>query len=525
MDYRIDGRELTNGEIVSAIFEDRDIDSDRFLHQSSGDLIPYEKMHNIQKAFNIIDKGIEDDKCFLIWADTDTDGVCSGVIMYRYLEHFTDKVFTTINEGKEHGVASYSQKNVKEDIIIIVDSLNDFELYEKILQDGKQIVILDHHDIPKDDLPKYDLKNIALVSSVNDYPNPELSGAGVVWKFCSYMDEQYLTDYAIEYADLAACGIIADMMNITIPENRYICDLGINSPKNPAIQAINGGYQYNSQAVSFGIAPLINAANRLRKNKVALLAFLSNDETTVKELIKELKELKIQQDTITTNVMTLLEPQITAQKDNKVIVCVSDTGADMSGLIANKIVGAYQRPVVILRENGDCFTGSGRGYGVENFNNIASQTGFAECAGHPNAFGITVKQEYIEKFTKAVNEALSDIDFKIINEGDVLVTPEQITADLIDKFKYINRISGEGFKPLTVCLNNLTDYTVGNMSKGKHLKITVGDFVIIKWNYMGDFTEFDGRPLSVIGTLDCGYFGKTFYKQVIVQDILVGEQT
>ena len=50
---------------------------------------------------------------------------------------------------------------------------------------------------------------------------------GVVWKFCKYLDECFETDYADELIDLAACGIVADMMDMTIMENRYIVYQGL----------------------------------------------------------------------------------------------------------------------------------------------------------------------------------------------------------------------------------------------------------------------------------------------------------
>ena len=83
------------------------------------------------------------------------------------------------------------------------------------------IIVLDHHAIdPKVPYDDY----VCLVSSQREYDNPDLSGSGTVWKFCKYCDEQYLTDYADELVDLAAIGILADVMNVSEEcyENRYI---------------------------------------------------------------------------------------------------------------------------------------------------------------------------------------------------------------------------------------------------------------------------------------------------------------
>ena len=181
-DVRFNGRGLGSGEIISTIFDKRRIDDfSHFLNPNEDDLIPLDRLHNIDKAFEIIDEGLIMGYKFLVYADVDCDGATSGAIMIRYLRNFTDKVDWYINEGKEHGVKNFDVSACDADIIIIVDSINEPECYEKFK--GKQVIILDHHIIP-DNFNA----NVTLISSANDYPNPQLSGAGVVWKFCKYCD-------------------------------------------------------------------------------------------------------------------------------------------------------------------------------------------------------------------------------------------------------------------------------------------------------------------------------------------------
>ncbi len=114
-------------------------------------------------------------------------------------------------------------------------------------------LFLDHHAI-KREIP-YDTYTI-LISSQRDYDNSQLSGAGVVWKFCKYLDEQFLTDYADELVDLAACGLVGDMMDMTVMENRYIVSKGLEKIYNPAVKKIVGGFEFNSTAIAFSIAQL-----------------------------------------------------------------------------------------------------------------------------------------------------------------------------------------------------------------------------------------------------------------------------
>jgi single-stranded-DNA-specific exonuclease len=359
-----------------------------------------------------------------------------------------------------------------------------------------------------------------LVSSANNYPNPHLSGAGVVWKFCKYCDEMYLTDYADSLVDLATCGIIADMVDMTSKENRYICSLGFKNIKNTGIKKVNGGYKFDSQAISFGIAPLVNAANRLNINEQALKLFLEDGEKEVNKIIKTLKSAKEQQNVIVSELMPSITVQAQMQINNKVMSFVIDTDSSVSGLIGNQLVAKYQRPVFVLKKTDNGYSGSGRGYGLDNFKQYVDNTGLACTGGHENAFGIEISGENYNTLMYNINQVLSDVEFSETQFADIELNLEQVDTNLIDNFKAVNLISGEGFKPLKVVIRNITDYDVGTMSNGKHLKISVGDLIIIKWNYQGDFEEFDGRPFSIIGGLSSGFFGRTFYKQIIIDDYM-----
>lgn len=513
-----DCRGLDNNEIISTIFERRGIDDFvEFLHPTADDLIPFEKFKNIDKAFEIVDNGIAKNKSFIVHADCDVDGCSSGAIMYRYIKNFTDKVEITINEGKKHGIEDFDIENCDADIVIIVDSINEGKYYDKFIEANKSVIVLDHHIIPEDVN-----ENIVLVSSANDYPNPQLSGAGVVWKFCKYCDEMYLTDYANDLVDLATCGIIADMCDMSVPENRYICNLGIENLHNVGVSAVLGSYKFNSKAISFSIAPLVNSANRLNQNELALNLFLTDDKDEAKKIVKALKALKEEQNEIVSALMEQIKEQAENQADNKVMIFEinNESDAGVSGLMGNKLTGIYQRPVIVVNKTDNGYFGSGRGYGTEDFRQMCENCNvFSQ--GHSEAFGIRIND--LAEFHNKIETEFVNYEFKTETVADVLLNAEQITGDLIDNFKVVNKISGEGFKPLTVMITGITDYTVGNMSNGKHLKISLGDVCLIKWNFCGDWNELDGRPLTVIGELDSSFFGRKYTKQVIISDYKAGE--
>lgn len=446
--------------------------------------------------------------------------------MCRYLKDLGYKNITPwVNNGKKHGLYRDNMCfGEKYDLVIILDSIQDDTfLYEELLEMGSKVIVLDHHDIIEPILEIQD--KINLVSSMNDYPNPALCGAGVTLKFCLYIDSLCGTQFADEYYDLAACGTCADMMDLSVEamENRYICSRGFSNVHNKAIKAINGRYPMNSTAVSFGIAPLVNAANRMNHNWEMLSLFLSDDDNQIAELIDVLKDCKEKQNEQASEVYEQIANQAAKQADNKVMFFVVEDAKNMSGLIANKVLEEYQRPIIITQKTTDSkgneiYSGSLRAVGVDNFSKIVNSTHLAKALGHSNAAGFTVKAESKEEFENAIEEVLADVDFKQTKTVDIKLTQKQITPQLISWMKELNNISGQGFPSITVLIEDVCDYEVGCMKDGKHTKIVTPQMTFIKWN--SDAWEYipEEMSLSFIGTLDASWFGRKYTLQMIVDD-------
>lgn len=520
---KIDGRDMDHVEIIEALMESRGIKNYKnFLNPPEASMIPFEEMSGLEDGCDIILKTIERDGKFVVLFDVDVDGNTAGAIMTRYLQNFTNKITTHINEGKKHGAEDFPLSMLDgSTTLIIVDSLNnDPEVYKRILSTGCQLIVCDHHMIEQGLL---DAKlPFCLISSANNYPNPALSGAGVVFKFCQYIDETTWNDYANEFWDLASAGIIADMCDISeqSAENRYICYRGFQQQNNLAIKKINGSFGFDAKAVSFGLAPLVNAACRMNENEKAMRLFLSDDPKEVSLLIRELKKCKENQNDAVAEQMGDLIKQGDSQLNQKCMYFFIDTDADVSGLIGNKLLEKYQRPLFILRNCGDMYQGSMRAVGVENFAQIVNDTGIGSCMGHELAAGAFIPTNRFGEFKCKIEDALANVEFIQSFDVDIQLDVEQVTDELIKQIKEINRISGAGFPPITVMVGEVSDYEIGDMSSGKHLKISTPNMIFIKWNFSGwdDLWNIEDKEFYGVGQLDSGYFGRTYYRQLILSD-------
>ena len=519
---KIDGRQMEDDfEIIDAILSERGIDDvASFLKPSIDDMIPFDKMKGLEEAYEIIDDAIVMGEKFLVLADVDADGCCSNAIITKYLRQCGADVECIINDGKIHGAENLDLSLLSGvDVMIIVDSLNnDPSVYKRILETGTKLIVFDHH-LPEQRLFDANL-DFVLVTSAKDYPNEHLSGAGVCLKYALYADEMNLTDYADDLWVYAAIGIIADMSDMSMPENRYIAYRGLAQFRNPMVQKMVGNYTFDSQSVSFSIGPLVNAAMRMHENEKAMNVFLADDEAEINELVKDLKNCRERQNEVVAEMLGGLLEQGEAQLDRKCMFFIleNETDAEISGLIGNKLLAMYQRPLFILKHRDGQYAGSMRSVGTENFLEIANGTGLCLCQGHPNASGAFIDEDKFEQFKEVIEEELKDIEFSVNIEADIELLPEQINENLIKQLTAINRISGTGFKPVKVLVRT-NNYEVSTFSTKKHLKvIDESGLLIVQWNTDVWKTMKNDKPLVAVGTLSSPCYGRVKYLQLAVDD-------
>jgi len=520
---KIDGRQMEDDfEIIEAILDSRGIeDISDFLKPTEDDMIPFEELKGLDEAYQIIDDAITMGEKFLVLADVDADGCSSNAIITRYLRKCGADVKCVINDGKKHGAEDFDLKLLNGvDVMIIVDSLNnDPEVYKRILDTGVKLVVFDHH-LPEQRLFDADL-DFVLVSSANGYPNEFLSGAGVCLKFVQYCDYQNLTDYSDDLWAYAAIGLIADMSSMAEPENRYIAYRGLAQFRNPMVQKMVGNYTFDSQSVSFSIGPLVNAAMRMHQNEKAMNVFLAEDEDEIDELVKDLKNCREEQNKVVADLLDGLLEQGELQLDRKCMFFMldNDTDAEITGLIANKLLAMYQRPLFILKERDEQYAGSMRSMGTENFLEIANGTGLCLCQGHPNAAGAFIDADKFEQFKTVIEEELKDVEFSVNIEADIELAPSQINENLVKQLNAINRISGEGFPPVKVLVRT-NDYEVSTFSTKKHLKIIDNEtgVIVVKWNCMDWQTLGNDGEIVAVGVLANPFYGKNKFLQLTIDE-------
>ena len=125
---------------------------------------------------------------------------------------------------------------IPDDVKLVIapdSSSSDFEEHEELSKRGIDVLVLDHHEAEK-----FSEYACVINNQLCDYPTKSLSGAGIVYKFCCYLDSLLGFDYANDYVDLATVGIIADVMSLKDFEIREIILRGMKEFKNPFLKTM-----------------------------------------------------------------------------------------------------------------------------------------------------------------------------------------------------------------------------------------------------------------------------------------------
>ena len=465
-------------------------------------------LKNIAAAAGLYIRVVTQGGRVLIVVDSDNDGYTSASIIYQYTKRVNPNIELEywLHDGKQHGLADHIDKlmdaNHQYDLIILPDSSSNDAKYHDMLEEIHiPCLILDHH--LTDEKLSYNAIVVNNQLSPN-YENKELTGAGVVYQFCRYVDSLYGRNWADEYLDLAAWGIIGDMGSVLDMENRYIIYEGLSKEhiKNDFLKCLLNKQAYsitgkmgatwddivekvNPISIAFYIVPLVNAMIRvgtMPEKERLFMAFIDGSqmvpcnkrgakgtmERVDIESTRECTNAKSKQDKTKLEVVERLEAKIFKHDllENKVLfVRLEDTDrfpSELNGLIAMQLAAKYKKPTIVARLNDQGFDrGSARGMNqseLRDFREFLLGSGMFEYAqGHANAFGISIPDGKLRDFHEYANEALKDIDFGE-NVYDVNFVREADSKDLYDLVIDLasqNGIWGQGNPEPVVCVEKI----------------------------------------------------------------------
>ena len=540
--------EFNISKIVASIIANKGLKNNNeievFLHPRRGDFHDPFLMPDMDKAVARIIQAIDNKEKVAIYGDYDVDGITSSTVLHRFLEerglHTDIYIPNRLNEG--YGLNKKEIEAIaetKHTLIITVDcGITGYDEIEYAKTFGIDTVVTDHHE-PPEKLPDA----IAVVDCKrkdNKYPFNGLAGVGVAFKLTQALaiklnlpEESYL-----KYLDIVCVGTISDIVPL-VDENRTISKLGlrlVKQTRNIGLKVLLESIGYkkiDSNTISFGIAPRINACGRMGHEKEALKLFLTNNIEEAKQITQKLNEYNLQRQEIEKRIFDEAQELMQNPEEQKlpcIVLRKENWHHGVIGIVSSKITDMYFKPSILMCiEEGNIAKGSGRsipGFDIhealENCKENIKQFG-----GHSMAIRITIDNDKFADFKKQIEEyaeskqiseivPVLNIDEKVqlknINLSDIK------DLELLEPF-------GEANKSPIFQINNLKIESIRTLTQGKHLKLDVKEentrFSAIGFNLGNLANDYKiGDKVNIAGFLEINSFNGMDSIQINIKDIM-----
>ena len=454
----------------------------RFLHPALDQLLPPERLGDMEKAVPLIREAGEKGKTAVIYGDYDVDGVSASAILWEALGTLGMKRRVYIPDRHKEGyglnMPAVEELAKDNDLLITVDcGITSETEVQRAKELGMTVIVTDHHR-HGEQLPPAD----AVISPLlHDYPFPFLCGAGVAWKLALAL----IGEKAMPLMEIAALATVADMVSLT-GENRVIVALGLkqlSETRRPGLRALMGraGIQgkVSSDQVGFQIAPRMNACGRMESARTALDMLITRDEALAEELALKMEglnqERKNQESKVLKEALSqVADMDLVASK--AIVVRGEGWNSGVVGLAAGRIAEQYAYPTVALAQEGDVCVGSARSAGSIDIHQALSQCAdlFERFGGHKQAAGLTLRTENVPAFVERLSRAVAEqtggkpVIPEILCDGEMKLS--DVTEETVRLLEQLEPFGIGNPEPRFLCENvkPLSLRAVG--AEGRHLK-------------------------------------------------------
>lgn len=488
-------RELRLSEVTASVLVRRGygdpVSAARFLAAELPGYDPY-LLGDMEGAVERIRLAVERGERICVHGDYDVDGICATALAVLYLREVGADVSWHLPSRFEEGygvsrgtIARLADGGVG--LVLTVDcGITAVEEVAEARRRGLDVVVTDHHR-PGEAVP--DCPVVAAHGS--RYPFSELCGTGVVHKLGEALlghGHPALT----RHLDLVALATIADVVPL-VDENRALAVAGLRalaSTRRVGLQELMRAARVDpaavdAAAVSFRLAPRVNAAGRLGRPDVALELILTDDRDRARALAATLEGLNRERQAVEDRILREALALVDAlppkrRRQSGYVLWGEEWHEGVIGIVASRLVERFHRPVVLVAGAGDRWKGSGRS--IPSFDLHAA---LAACAahldrfgGHRAAAGLSIDPARLEDFAAAfgayADEVLAPEDLVPVTVVDAAVSADDLTLELAEELARLGPF-GLGNPDVTLLVPSARIASPSTVGDGKHLRFRVRD--------------------------------------------------
>ena len=450
---------------------------------------PYE-LPDMELAVERIEQALENGEHITVFGDYDCDGVTATALLYQYLSGISESASYYLpdrhTEGYGLNMAAadlLAERGTK--LIVTVDNgvsaLREIE-HAKAL--GMDVVVTDHHQIG-DNLPKA-AANVNPRREEFELGFREFTGVGIAFLLVCALEGREPEELLPEYASLVALGTVADVASLR-GDNRIFVREGLTQlGQNPGMgltallrMARVTRPPYSTSALSFCLAPRINAAGRMGLADEALELLLTQDEAQAERLAQRLElyneERQQTEQQIMAQAMAFLEEQPQRKNDRALVFAGEGWHDGVIGIVASRLLERFGKPVLMVTTNGDDAKGSGRSLpGFHLFEAVHNSAHLMQkYGGHELAAGFSLPSMDVERFREEINQYASEKEMPFpVQKLDMKLQPGSLSPELADAIALLEPFGPGNAQPV-FAFKGLTLIAATPLSGGKHLRLTL----------------------------------------------------
>lgn len=496
-----------------------------FYHPASPSQLP-----GLSKAVDRIQEAFDNRQTILIWGDFDVDGQTSTTLLVSALSGHGSEIYHYIpNRAREsHGVSLETLRKKMSDhspaVLITCDTgIDAVESVAFAQSSGIDVIITDHHQLPKDLPQAYSIVNPNMLSE--DHALFSLPGVGVAYKLIESLYSR-LKLKPESFLDLVALGIVADVARQT-GDSRYLLQKGLAQLQNTTrfglqqlLDIVNiDPKEITEETIGFVIGPRLNALGRLDDANSCVDFFTTTDPARAAELAQQLEHLNSRRRMLTEIIfkdsIKLVSDYPEYVKDYPILVLQGPAQwhPGVIGIVASRLVDRFHKPVIMLSQDGTIARGSARSIPGVPISALISESAnlLISFGGHPMAAGVSLALDNIPQFRRGLAENYNRIVGGPPEPPKVKIDAELPFQSISDSFiKDFQRLApfGAGNPKLLFATRGVHLGPQGTKVIGKennHKKITLVDSSSAKqdllWWNSADI-ELPGGEFDVAYSLD-----------------------
>jgi len=392
-------------------------------------------LRNLEAAVDRLCRAIAGREAVTVLGDYDVDGVTSTALLVTVLRRFGLEPRFVVPRRAEDGYGlsrsaiDRALEPGRPGLFLALDcGTNSHDEVAYLCAQGIDVIVIDHHRSKE--------RPLAQGLLINPHVNPDAAGADAAWRnFCTVglvfklmhgllkrlRAENHPIAFSIklrDHLDLVALGTVADLVPL-IAENRILAYHGLRimqETHRPGLRAlmdvagIKPGQQIMPVDVSYRIGPRINASGRLADAALSVELLVSDDVRFCFETSRRLdlfnRERQDIERQMTEEAERLIESRYAA--DQGIVLFDESWHPGVVGIVAGRVSRKYNRPCIVLGNEGDLAKGSGR-----SIDGISLVDVLAPCSehldswgGHPMAVGVSLDKKKVDAFRLRFSEAV-----------------------------------------------------------------------------------------------------------------------